>query len=40
MPAVPEFILRKLFVQGSLQAHEDGFSFVLNNTFAPATVMA
>jgi alpha-N-arabinofuranosidase len=38
MPAVPEFILRKLFVQGSLKAQDDGFSFALNNSFAPATV--
>ncbi|MEW5869266.1 MAG: alpha-L-arabinofuranosidase C-terminal domain-containing protein [Chloroflexota bacterium] len=38
MPAVPEFILRKLFVQGSLKTEGDGFCFALNNTFAPATV--
>lgn len=37
MPAVPEFILRKLYVKGSLQSEEDGFSFRLLNTFAPAT---
>jgi len=35
---VPEFVLRKLFVQGSLQAQPDGFSFALRNTFAPATI--
>jgi alpha-N-arabinofuranosidase len=38
MAAVPEFILRKLYVQGSLKAQADGFSFALNNSFAPATV--
>lgn len=36
--AVPEFILRKLYVQGSLKTQADGFSFALRNTFAPATV--
>jgi alpha-N-arabinofuranosidase len=36
--AIPEFVLRKLFVQGSLQAHADGFSFALRNTFAPGTI--
>ena len=38
MAGVPEFILRKLYVQGSLKAQADGFSFALNNSFAPATV--
>jgi alpha-N-arabinofuranosidase len=36
--AIPEFLLRKLYVQGSLKTSEDGFSFALRNTFAPATV--
>jgi len=36
--AIPEFILRKLFVRESLQMHEDGFSFALHNTFAPGTL--
>ncbi|MGD9147208.1 MAG: hypothetical protein PVG56_03800 [Anaerolineae bacterium] len=36
--AIPEFILRKLFVQGSFQTDAEGFSFALNNTFAPATL--
>lgn len=40
MPAVPEFILRKLYVKNSLLEQENGFSFSLNNTFAPATVTA
>ncbi len=36
--AIPEFILRKLFVHESLQVGEDGFSFALHNTFAPGTI--
>ena len=36
--AIPEFILHKLFVQGSLQIPAKGFAFALNNTFAPATL--
>lgn len=38
--AIPEFVLRKLFVQGSLQVQPDGFSFALRNTFAPGTIIA
>ena len=38
MPAVPEFILRKLYIQDSLQDTLDGLAFALNNTFAPATL--
>lgn len=38
--AIPEFVLRKLYVQGSLQAQVDGFSFALRNTFAPGTITA
>ena len=38
MASVPEFILRKLYVPDSLTAHSGGFSFALNNSFAPATV--
>ena len=37
MPAIPEFVLRKLFVPGSLKPVEGGFTFALNNTFAPVT---
>jgi len=36
--AIPEFILRKLFVRESLQIDKDGFSFALHNTFAPGTI--
>ena len=38
MPAIPEFLLQRLYVSGSLQAQPEGFSFALLNTFAPATV--
>jgi hypothetical protein len=36
--AIPEFILRKLYVPGGLQTDAQGFSFALNNTFAPAAL--
>lgn len=36
--ALPEFILRKLIVPGSLKSNGDGFQFILLNTFAPATI--
>ena len=36
--AIPEFILRKLIVPGSLRSAGNGFQFVLLNTFAPATI--
>lgn len=39
MPAIPEFVLRKLFVPGSLKPTEGGFDFQLNNTFAPVTLV-
>lgn len=38
MAGVPEFMLRKLFVKDSVRTDENGFSFALNNSFAPATV--
>ncbi len=36
--AIPEFVLRKLVVPGSLKRRGNGFAFVLKNTFAPATI--
>ncbi|PKN98495.1 MAG: glycosyl hydrolase family 32 [Chloroflexi bacterium HGW-Chloroflexi-4] len=39
MPAIPEFVLRKLYVANSLTPGEDGFSFELNNTFAPVKLI-
>ena len=38
MPSVPEFLLRKLFVKGSLKRRPDGFEFQLNNTLMPVSV--
>ena len=38
MPAIPEFVLRKLYVTDSLKSHEGGFTFELNNSFAPVTL--
>ncbi len=38
--AVPEILVRKLYVPGSFAELEDGFAFVLRNTFAPATVQS
>ena len=40
MPAIPEFILRKLYVKDSLKIEPDGFSFALMNSYAPAKVTA
>ncbi|HPH97082.1 MAG TPA: glycoside hydrolase family 32 protein [Anaerolineaceae bacterium] len=39
MPAIPEFVLRKLFVPGSLAPCGSGFKFEMNNTFAPVTLL-
>jgi alpha-L-arabinofuranosidase len=36
--SIPEFVLRKLVLPGSLKRTPSGFSFVLHNTFAPATI--
>jgi hypothetical protein len=38
MPAIPEFVLRKLYVNDSLIHREKGFDFQLNNNFAPVTL--
>jgi beta-fructofuranosidase len=38
MPGVPEFLLRKLFVKGSLKRLLDGFEFQLNNTLISVSV--
>lgn len=39
MPAIPEFVLRKLYVPGSLSPGNAGFRFEMNNTFAPVTLL-
>ncbi|MCX6054464.1 MAG: hypothetical protein NTZ74_06045 [Chloroflexi bacterium] len=36
--AIPEFVLRKLVAPGSLKSKGNGFSFILLNSFAPATI--
>ncbi len=38
MPAAPEFLLRKLYISGSLTSLTDGFSFILNDTLVPVTI--
>lgn len=38
MPSVPEFLLRRLYVPGSLRPAGTGFSFELHNSLAPATI--
>ncbi len=36
--AIPEFILKKLIVPGSFREIQNGFSFKIMNSFAPATI--
>ena len=38
MPAIPAFVLRKLYAKGSLQAEAGGFSLKLKNLIAPGTI--
>ena len=40
MPTIPPFVLKKLYVKGSLHAEDDGFALDLKNTIAPATIAA
>jgi hypothetical protein len=40
MPAIPPFLLRKLYVRGSLRAEGDGFALDLKNVIAPGTIAA
>lgn len=40
MPAIPAFVLKKLYVKGSLRAEEGGFALDLKNTIAPGTITA
>lgn len=39
MPAVPAFLLNKLYVKGSLKNTEDGFELAIKNTLAPGTII-
>lgn len=38
MPAIPAFVLKKLYVNGSLQGEGDGFFLELKNLIAPGTI--
>ncbi|HEY68377.1 MAG: hypothetical protein DRI79_01230 [Chloroflexi bacterium] len=40
MPAIPPFVLKKLYVKGSLRTEGDGFAFDIENTIAPANIVA
>jgi hypothetical protein len=40
MPAIPPFVLKKLYVKGSLRAEDDGFALDLKNVIAPGTISA
>ncbi|MDI7275830.1 MAG: hydroxymethylglutaryl-CoA reductase [Anaerolineae bacterium] len=37
--AVPSFLLKKLYVQGSLKNTENGFEFALRNNLAPGSLI-
>lgn len=39
MPKVPEFLLRALYVQGSLRGDSQGFSFQMKNELGPARII-
>ena len=36
---IPAFLLRKLYVKGSLENSDDGFSFKLKNSLSPGTTV-
>jgi len=40
MPKIPPFVLKKLYVKGSLRADGVGFALDLKNLVAPATITA
>jgi len=40
VPAIPPFVLKRLYVQGSLQAEDDGFALELKNLVAPGTIIS
>ena len=40
MPAIPSFVLKKLYVEGSLRTEDDGFALELKNVIAPGTIAA
>ncbi|MGD1996190.1 MAG: hypothetical protein PVH62_05380 [Anaerolineae bacterium] len=40
MPIIPPFLLKKLYVKGSLRAEDDGFAFGLENPIASGTILS
>ena len=40
MPAIPTFVLKKLYVKGSLRIEDDSFALDLTNSIAPAVITA
>lgn len=40
MGSVPSFLLRKLYVKGSLRNTDTGFEVTIQNTLAPGTIVA
>lgn len=38
MPVIPQTVLKKLYVRGSLRLEDHGFAFDLKNLIAPATI--
>jgi hypothetical protein len=38
MPTVPAFLLKKLYVKGSLKTTDEGSMLVIRNTLAPGTI--
>ncbi|MCR4407779.1 MAG: DUF6379 domain-containing protein [Anaerolineae bacterium] len=39
MPGIPAFVLKKLYVKGSLKNTGDGFALSIRNTLAPGTII-
>ena len=39
MPGIPAFVLKKLYVKGSLKNTDDGFVLSIRNTLAPGTII-
>ena len=39
MPGLPAFVLKKLYVKGSLKNTDGGFSLSIRNTLAPGTII-
>ena len=39
MAKIPEFLLKALYVKGSLQSQDDGFTFQMKNELGPARII-